>query len=197
MTTLKNLDKYSIILASQSPRRRELLSGLNIDFRIKTIDVEEDYPSDLLGEEIPMYLAEKKALAYVPTMKSNNLLITADTIVICEGEVLNKPSDQAQARQMLETLSGKTHQVITAVCIQTIQHRKVFNAKSDVKFAKLTEAEIDYYIETYKPMDKAGAYGIQEWIGFVGVESINGPYFNIMGLPIQRLYTELKNWADE
>lgn len=131
MTTLKNLDKYSIILASQSPRRRELLSGLNIDFRIKTIDVEEDYPSDLLGEEIPMYLAEKKALAYVPTMKSNNLLITADTIVICEGEVLNKPSDQAQARQMLETLSGKTHQVITAVCIQTIQHRKVFNAKSE------------------------------------------------------------------
>jgi septum formation protein len=194
MSTLKNLDKYNIILASQSPRRRELLSGLNIDFRVKTIEVDEDYPSNLYGEEIPMYLAEKKALAYKSTIKDNDMFITADTIVICENKVLNKPTDQIEARSMLKTLSNKTHQVITGVCIQTIQHKKVFSVKSDVKFAELTDAEIDYYIETYSPMDKAGAYGIQEWIGFAGVESINGSYFNIMGFPIQRVYTELKNW---
>lgn len=191
---LSHLNNYKIILASQSPRRQELLRGLNIPFEVKVIDVEETYPAQLVGVDIPMFLAEKKADAYKKIMNENTLLITADTIVWHEGHVLNKPIDKNDATDMLKSLSGKTHQVITGVCICTLQKRKTFHVISEVRFAKLTPEEINYYLDNYHPYDKAGAYGIQEWIGYVGVEHIEGSYFNVMGLPIQRLYNELKRW---
>lgn len=194
MNLLQNIDKYKIILASQSPRRIELLNGLNIKFEVQVLDVNEDFPAQMVGVDIPMYLAEKKANAYKHIMDEHTMIITADTIVWHEGKVLGKPVDETDARRMLRALSGKTHQVITGVCISTLQRRKVFHVISDVRFARLTEAEIEYYLHNFKPYDKAGSYGVQEWIGFVGVEHINGSYFNVMGLPVQRLYNELKRW---
>jgi len=191
---LSHLTDFQIILASQSPRRQELLSGLNIAFEVKVIDVEEDYPTQLVGVDIPMYLAEKKANAYMDSMTDSNLLITADTIVWHEGQVFGKPTDKADATRMLKSLSGKTHQVITGVCISTLKRRKTFHVISEVRFARLLPQEIEFYIDNFKPYDKAGAYGVQEWIGFIGVEHIEGSYFNVMGLPIQRLYSELKRW---
>lgn len=191
---LSHLKSYNIVLASQSPRRLELLSGLNIEFEVRVIDVEESYPRELVGVDIPMYLAEKKANAYAHTMTDKTLLITADTIVWHEGKVFNKPLNKEDAAGMLMSLSGKTHQVITGVCISTMKKRKVFHVISEVRFSKLTPQEIGYYLENYHPYDKAGAYGVQEWIGYVGVEHIEGSYFNVMGLPIQRLYNELKRW---
>lgn len=191
---LSNLTDYHIILASQSPRRQELLSGLNIPFEVKEIDVDENHPSQLVGVDIPMYLAEKKADVYMKSMNDNDLLITADTIVWHEGSVYGKPTDKADATRMLKALSGKTHQVITGVCISTLNKRKIFHVISEVRFARLTPEEIEFYIDNFHPYDKAGAYGVQEWIGFIGVEHIEGSYFNVMGLPIQRLYTELKRW---
>jgi septum formation protein len=191
---LDHLKNYHIILASQSPRRQELLRGLNIPYEVKVIDVEETYPKNLFGVDIPMYLAEKKANAFNGMMLKNTMLITADTIVWHEGKVFGKPTDRKNAEMMLKALSGKTHQVITGVCISTVHKRKVFSVISDVRFASLNSSEIDYYLENYQPYDKAGAYGVQEWIGFVGVEFIEGSYFNVMGLPVQRLYNELKNW---
>lgn len=191
---LSHLKNYNIILASQSPRRQELLRGLNIPFEVKEIDVEETYPKGLVGVDIPMYLAEKKANAYSDLMDEKTLLITADTIVWHEGAVYGKPSDREEAYTMLKSLSGKTHKVITGVCISTISRRKVFSVISEVRFAKMNQHEINYYLDNYSPYDKAGAYGVQEWIGFIGVEFIEGSYFNVMGLPIQRLYNELKNW---
>jgi len=192
--SLAHLSKYHIILASQSPRRQELLSGLNIPFDVQNINVEENYPPQLVGVDIPMYLAEKKAKAFAKKMAENTLLITADTIVWHEGTVFNKPKDRADATRMLNALSGKTHEVITGVCISTLTKQKTFHVISEVRFARLTKDEIEYYLDNYKPYDKAGAYGVQEWIGFIGVEHIDGSYFNVMGLPIQRLYTELKRW---
>lgn len=189
---LKNIEKYKIVLASQSPRRQELLRGLQIDFSVKVMDVDETYPNDIVGVDIPMYLAEKKADAY--TIDDETLLITADTIVWHEGQVLGKPRDKADAKRMLKQLSGKTHEVITGVCIYTTKKRRVFHVISEVRFAALAESEIDYYLENFKPYDKAGSYGVQEWIGYVGVEHIEGSYFNVMGLPIQRVYNELKRW---
>lgn len=189
---LKNIANYKIVLASQSPRRQELLKGLHIDFTVKHLNVEESYPREIVGVDIPMYLAEKKANAY--TIDDQTMLITADTIVWHEGKVLGKPADRAEAKQMLKQLSGKTHQVITGVCITTTRKRKTFHVISEVRFSSLSEAEIEFYLENYKPYDKAGSYGVQEWIGFVGVEHINGSYYNVMGLPIQRLYNELKRW---
>lgn len=191
---LSHLKNYNIILGSQSPRRQELLLGLNIPFEVKVINVEETYPKELVGVDIPMYIAEKKANAFSEMMDENTLLITADTIVWHEGRVLNKPTDKADATAMLKSLSGKTHQVITGVCISTLKKRKTFHVLSEVRFARLAPQEIDYYLQNYKPYDKAGAYGVQEWIGYVGVEYIEGSYFNVMGLPIQRLYGELKRW---
>jgi septum formation protein len=189
---LQNIASYKIVLASQSPRRQELLKGLHIDFTVKLIDVEENYPREIVGVDIPMYLAEKKANAY--SIDNETMLITADTIVWHEGKVLGKPYDRTEAKQMLKQLSGKTHQVITGVCISTTAKRKTFHVISEVRFSSLTEAEIEFYLENYKPYDKAGSYGVQEWIGYIGVEHINGSYFNVMGLPIQRLYNELKRW---
>ena len=194
MNVLANLDNYEIVLGSQSPRRNELLKGLNLNFTVEIIDVEENYPKSIVGVDITMYLAEKKAKAYISKMKDNTLLITADTIVWHEGKVLGKPVDENDARKMLQTLSGKTHQVITGVCISTLKQKKIFHVISEVRFSRLSPLEIDYYLENYQPYDKAGSYGVQEWIGYVGVEHINGSYFNVMGLPVQRLYNELKRW---
>lgn len=198
---LEDLKKYSVVLASNSPRRKELLSGLGVNFSVKTLpDVDESFPDALKGEEIPLFIARKKADAYkvlFSSVTSNEveeplLVITADTIVWLEDEVLGKPANATEARAMLSKLSGKKHQVITGVCLTTASWQKSFAAVSEVQFSSLTEEEMDYYIHNYCPYDKAGAYGVQEWIGFIGVESIQGSYFNVMGLPIQRLYRELK-----
>jgi len=191
---LANLANFQIILGSQSPRRKELLQGLNIPFEVKSINVEETYPSQLVGVDIPMYLAEKKANAFTESMNSNTLLITADTIVWHEGRVFGKPRDKADATRMLKALSGKTHQVITGVCLSTLDKRKTFHVISEVRFTRLSIDEIEYYLQNFSPYDKAGSYGVQEWIGYIGVEYIEGSYFNVMGLPVQRLYSELKRW---
>jgi septum formation protein len=190
---LDNLKKYKVVLASNSPRRKELLSGLGIDYEVKTLpDIDESFPEGLTEVETATYIARAKADVYRNIMQLDELIITADTIVWLDGEVMGKPLDGEDARRMLRALSGKTHQVITGVCLTTIDSQKAFATVTDVTFCHLSEEEIDYYVERYRPMDKAGSYGIQEWIGFVGVESISGSYFNVMGLPIQRLYTELK-----
>ena len=190
---LENLNKYKIILASNSPRRKELLSGLGVDYEVKTLpDVDESYPDGLSGEEIAKHIARGKAEAYRSLIQADELVITADTIVWLDGTVMGKPKDEEEAKDMLMRLSGKTHQVITGVCLTTSSKQKTFATVTDVTFATLTEDEIDYYVTRYQPMDKAGSYGVQEWIGFVGVENLSGSYFNVMGLPIQRLYTELK-----
>ena len=189
---LQHLNKYEIILGSASPRRSELLKGLDINFRILPINVDENYPADLIGVQIPEYLAQKKADAY--TLNENTLLITADTIVWLNGVVYGEPTDRDDAREMLKTLSGNMHQVITGVCIRTAEKSRVFHAMTDVYFAQFSDEEIEYYLDHYAPYDKAGSYGVQEWIGYIGVERIEGSYFNVMGLPIQRLYNELKNW---
>ena len=180
-----------IILASNSPRRRELLSGLGFDYEVRVMKgIDESYPEGLSGQEIPVFISREKAAAY--TLAPDELLITADTIVYLEGRVLGKPADREEACQMLRDLSGKTHQVITGVCLTTSEWQHAFPCVSDVTFAQLSDEEIAYYVDRYKPFDKAGAYGIQEWIGYIGVTSLRGSYFNVMGLPIQRLYTELK-----
>lgn len=188
-----NLKKYNIVLASNSPRRKELMSGLGVDYVVKTLpDVDESYPDTLQGTEIPAYISREKADAYKSLIQPDELLITADTIVWLNGEVLGRPKGREGAIDMLRKLSGTSHQVITGVCLTTSDWQKSFTAVTDVTFATLTEEEIIYYVDKYTPMDKAGAYGVQEWIGFIGVESISGSYFNVMGLPIQRLYQELK-----
>jgi len=180
-----------IILASNSPRRKELLAGLGFDYEVRTLQgLDESYPEGLSMEEIPQYISRKKAAAY--TLGADELLITADTIVYLDGEVLGKPADEAEAKEMLGKLSGKTHQVVTGVTLTTTGFQHSFASVSQVTFAELTEAEIDHYVTHYRPMDKAGAYGIQEWIGYVGVTCIEGSYFNVMGLPVQRLYSEMK-----
>lgn len=189
------LNQYDIILASQSPRRKELLSGLDINYRTLLIpNIDESYPDTLRGEEIPQYIAQKKAEAYRSIIKENSLVITADTIVLLEGKVYGKPANDEDAKQMLRELSGKTHLVITGVCITTLYKQITFAATTEVGFATLTEEEIEYYVSTYHPLDKAGSYGVQEWIGYVAVEKMSGSYFNVMGLPIQRLYSELKKF---
>lgn len=190
---LGNLDKYQIILASNSPRRKELMSGLGVDYVVRTLpDVDESYPADLAGAAIPEYISHEKADAYRSIMQPGELLITADTIVWLDGKVLGKPEGREGAVEMLRSLSGKSHQVFTGVCLTTTEWQKSFTAASDVEFDVLSEEEIRYYVDKYRPMDKAGAYGVQEWIGYIGVKSISGSFYNIMGLPIQKLYGELK-----
>lgn len=189
---LDNLEKYKVILASGSPRRRELMAGLGVNYEVRILpDVDESYPDTLQGEEIPLYIAKEKADAYIPMMQPDELIITADTIVWLDGKVLGKPRDREDALQMLRTMSGRTHEVFTGVCITTTDWQRSFTAQTEVRFATLSEDEIIYYVDNFKPMDKAGAYGVQEWIGFIGVENISGSYYNIMGLPVQRLYREL------
>lgn len=189
---LENLKKYHIILASNSPRRRELLGGLGVPYDVKVLpDIEEDYPEDLPVNQIAEYIAKEKAAAYQKEMADNDLIITADTIVIVGDEVMGKPVDADDARRMLRKLSGVTHQVTTGVCLTTKQLQRHFSVTTDVTFKVLTEEEVNHYVSVYKPFDKAGAYGIQEWIGYIGVTQLNGSYFNVMGLPVQRIYTEI------
>jgi len=190
---LDNISKYKIVLASNSPRRKELLGGLGVDFEVRTLSgIDESYPEDLKDEDIPKYISGKKAEAYCKVMADDELIITADTIVYDHETVLGKPKDADDAKRMLRQLSGHSHDVITGVSIVTKEKTVQFASTSKVYFANLTDEEIDYYVANLKPFDKAGAYGIQEWIGYVGVTRIEGSYFNVMGLPIQMLYTELK-----
>lgn len=192
---LSHLNKYHIILASASPRRRQLLSGLGIDFEVRTLaGIDESYPDHLQGEAIAAYISKAKAEAYRATLAPNDLVITADTIVSVDGNVLGKPANEAEAHQMLQLLSGRTHEVVTGVTLMTKSQQQTFTATTSVTFAPLTEAEITHYVTHYRPLDKAGAYGIQEWIGMIAVESIQGSYFNVMGLPVQRLYKALRDW---
>ncbi|MBP5361263.1 MAG: septum formation protein Maf [Bacteroidaceae bacterium] len=183
-----------IWLISHSPRRQQLLRDLGLVFRIGEAHVEEVYPQSLAPEEIPVYLSKLKADAAAVTLTDDTLIITADTIVWAGGKVLGKPSDEAEARAMLQMLSGKTHQVITGVTLRSKEGSKSFYESTDVTFGQLSAEDIDYYISCYRPYDKAGAYGIQEWIGMVGVESIKGCFYNVMGLPVYRLYREIKDY---
>lgn len=189
---LDNLKKYNVILASNSPRRKELLAGLGVKYEVRTLpDVDESYPIHLQGADIPLYISREKAAAYRALMKPGELMITADTIVWLDGKVLGKPIDREDAVQMLRAMSSKTHEVFTGVCITTTEWQRSFTARTEVRFSHLSEEEITYYVDTFQPMDKAGAYGVQEWIGYIGVEYISGSYYNIMGLPVQKLYKEL------
>jgi septum formation protein len=202
--------KYNIILGSQSPRRRELMAGLDIPFTCVTIDADESYPYELQAGDIPLYISRAKARAYACELRENDLLITSDTIVWLNGEMLGKPQNEADAKAMLARLSGQTHEVYTAVCFtwldtshpsSSLQGGKQevgscsFVDCTKVTFKTLSEQEIDYYVSKYRPLDKAGAYGVQEWIGYVGVTKMEGSYFNVMGFPISRVYDTLRELA--
>lgn len=192
---LCNLSNYSVVLASASPRRRELLSLLGIDFAVRPLEgVDESYPHALNPIDVPLYLAEKKCRFAVPDLAENELIITADTVVICEGKVLGKPHDAAEARAMLGMLSGRTHTVATGIAVATKERTATSRALTEVTFAKLSKEEIDFYIDRYRPFDKAGSYGIQEWIGCIGISHINGSFYNVMGLPLHILYTLLRTF---
>lgn len=182
--------RLKIILASASPRRKELLAGLDLDFKVKVIkDVSESYPESLRAEEVPQYISREKAAAY--QVADDELLLTADTVVVVDNTILGKPHDADDARRMLRLISGRTHQVVTGVTLTTAKAQKTFGVTTDVTFRQLTDDEINYYISQYRPFDKAGAYGIQEWIGYIGVTSIHGSYYNVMGLPVQHIYQEI------
>lgn len=190
-----NLKKYKIVLVSASPRRKELLQNLGLTFKVRTLfGIDEQYPDTLRGEDIPRFISRKKAEAYRSSMADEELLIAADTVVCLDGRTLGKPHDAQEAKAMLHKLSGRFHQVITGVTVMTKDQMENFAVTSQVKFADLTDEEIDYYVDNYLPFDKAGAYGIQEWIGMVAVEELRGSYFNVMGLPVQRLYNVLKKF---
>lgn len=190
----KLIEEYGVelILASQSPRRSQLIEGANIPFQLAdNYSVDEVYPLDIPSNMVPLYLAELKSNAYPNALNDNQILITADTIVILDGRVLGKPAGRDDAIAMLEALSGNMHEVVTGVTIRNNQVLKSFSALSRVFFRQLTREEILYYIDNFRPFDKAGSYGIQEWIGYVGIEKIEGSFYNVMGLPIQKLYVEL------
>ncbi len=192
---LDHLKDRHIILASQSPRRRHLLAQLGLEFSVVSADVDESYPEGLAPDEVAIYLAEKKAAHFDELLADpRNILITADTLVLINGSILGKPEHPDGAREMLRQLSGHMHQVVTGVCIRDRRKERIFTAWTDVWFKELDDREIDYYLEHFKPYDKAGAYGIQEWIGYIAIHRIDGSYFNVMGLPVQRLYEELKHF---
>lgn len=192
---LNNLEKYRIVLGSNSPRRKELLAGLDLQFEVETIPgIDESYPDTLTSEAIPLYIARKKAEAYLDKISDNELLITADTIVATYDRILGKPANREEAIEMLRYLSDHVHEVITGVCLTTKDKTVSFSVASAVCFGRLEEEDIIYYVDNYRPFDKAGSYGIQEWIGYIGVEAINGSFYNVMGLPVQRLYQELKKF---
>ncbi len=189
------MKSYQLILASQSPRRKELLEGLGIPFCVRVIEgIDESFPEDLPIEDIPVYISKQKASVYAKCIAEDEVVLTADTVVVCQGQVLGKPKDEDDARRMLNLLSGRTHEVITGVTVKTREEEKSFSVVTEVQFKSLTPQEIDFYIRRFKPFDKAGAYGIQEWIGYIGVISIRGSYFNVMGLPVQRIYEELRTF---
>lgn len=190
---LNNLDKYDVVLGSNSPRRRELLNDMGVTFRVEAIKgIDESYPANLPIEEIPVYLSRVKAQGH--PLQPHELLITADTVVVLDDTVLGKPQGEDDARRMLRALSGRAHRVISGVCVTTVERSESFADTSIVRFAELTGEEIDYYIEHYHPLDKAGAYGIQEWIGNIGILGINGDFYNVMGLPTRKLYQVLKTF---
>ena len=192
---LNHTEPLHIILGSQSPRRRELMAGLDIPFSCVTIDADESYPAELKGGDIPMYISRAKARAYVGELQDNDLLITSDTIVWLNGEMLGKPQDEAEAKAMLARLSGQTHEVYTAVCFADRNGElETWVDCTKVTFNNLSEKDIDYYVSKYRPLDKAGAYGVQEWIGYVGVTKMEGSYFNVMGFPICHVYERLKKY---
>ena len=188
----KLLQQYNIILGSASPRRKELLSDIGIEFSIQTTDKEEEYPSTLKEERIAEFLAQQKSEFLSDNQKNTDLLITADTIVSYESEVLNKPQNKEQAFNILNKLSGNTHKVITGVCIKSIKKEVIFSVITMVTFRKLNHEEIEYYINNFNPFDKAGAYGIQDWIGKIGIQRIDGSYSNVVGLPTKELYEQLE-----
>lgn len=194
---MNNLDQllkefpYQLILGSNSPRRQELLKSLGFDFLIKPINADESYPDNLQAEEIPLYLAEKKADAYPEELKENEILITSDTIVWCDGKAFNKPSNFVEGKKMLESLSGKMHQVFTGVSLKSENKQTTFYDVTKVYFKKLKNEEIEYYLTNYSPYDKAGGYGVQDWIGYIGIDKIEGSFYNVMGLPVKELYEEL------
>ena len=191
------LKSYEIILASASPRRRELLRASCIEYRLaEKFECDESYPSTLPTEDVAAYLSALKSHAYPATLTTNQILITADTTVVLNNKVLGKPHSAQEACAMLAELSGKEHSVVTGVTLRTSERERTFSARSRVRFAELSEEQIAYYVEHYKPMDKAGAYGIQEWIGYIGIESIEGSFFNVMGLPVQRLCRELEAFIE-
>ena len=182
--------KTKLILASNSPRRKELLAGLDIPFEVHVLQgVDESYPESLPSEQVAEFIATQKAKAY--EVNPDEIVITADTVVVVDDEILGKPADEEDAKDMLRKISGKSHHVITGVCLKGYDKQKSFSVDTEVTFKELQDAEIDYYIKHYQPFDKAGAYGIQEWIGYIGVTSIQGSYFNVVGLPVQRIYNEL------
>ena len=188
--------RYRIILASNSPRRKELLAGIDVDFDVRVLQgIDESYPDSLPTKDIASYISQKKAAAYRATMAPDELVITADTVVILGDEVMGKPHDEADACRMLRELSGRTHQVITGVTLTTQDRQTSFSVETDVTMKQFTDDEIRYYVQKYRPFDKAGAYGIQEWIGHIGVTALSGSYFNVMGLPVQRIYEALKKYG--
>lgn len=189
-----DLKKYQLLLASKSPRRQYLLKELGLNFEVRTKEVDESFPEQLKAQEIPLYLCEKKAEAFDEELNDNTIVITADTIVWINGHVLNKPENFDDAVRMLNLLSGKMHEVYTGVCLKSKHKTKSFYALTKVYFKKLTQQEIEFYIKNYNPYDKAGAYGAQEWIGYIAIEKIEGTYFNVMGLPVRELYEELLNF---
>lgn len=189
----EKLQDYNLILASGSPRRQQFFKDLDIDFTVQLKPVEEIYPKELKGSAITDYLAELKSKAFTD-LSNDDILITSDTIVWLDDKALGKPKHEADAFEMLQSLSGKKHEVITSICIKSKNAQKIINDTTVVSFKELTDNEINYYIKNYKPFDKAGAYGIQEWIGFIGIKNIQGSYFNVVGLPVHKLYKELMNF---
>ena len=193
----EKLQPYRLLLASQSPRRRELIAGSRIPFTLtEKYACEEHYPATLAAEEVPAYLSRLKSESYPTPLAENDILLTADTVVLLEGEVLGKPKARAAALRLVARLAGNRHTVVTGVTLRTSNRIETFSAESDVWFRPLSEEEIAYYVDTYRPYDKAGSYGIQEWIGYVGIERIDGSFYNVMGLPIQRLYVELEKFIN-
>lgn len=188
----QKLSKYSIILGSASPRRQQFFKDLQLNFTIQVKEVDEVYPAELQGSEITDYLADLKSKAFT-NLRDNELVITSDTIVWLENKALEKPKNEAEAFAMLRKMSGKKHEVITSISLKTAHSQKIVNDTTAVFFKELTDEEIKYYIKNHQPFDKAGGYGIQEWIGFIGIEKIEGSYFNVMGLPVHKLYKELQN----
>lgn len=185
--------KFTLVLASKSPRRQALIAELGIPFEVRIKEAEENYPADLEPHKVPEYLAQLKAAPLRTGLAENEVLLTSDTVVILDNQVLGKPADEAEAKKMLRNLSGKTHEVITGVSLLSLREEVVFSSCTKVTFSELEESEINYYVAKFKPYDKAGSYGIQEWIGYIGVQKIDGCYYNVMGLPLHDVYQSLKN----
>lgn len=197
MFLIEKLKDYRLILASRSPRRRQLLADCGLNFTPACdYEAEEKYPEDLAPEKVPVFLSELKSEAYPEPLAEGEILITADTVVVAAGHILGKPSDRDEAVAMLRLLSGRTHRVITGVTLRDASRRLSFDSRTAVTFRTLTEEEIAYYVDRYRPYDKAGSYGIQEWIGYVAIEGIEGSFYNVMGLPVQKLYTALNDFTE-